>query len=416
MRTVLIGFDSAWTDNRRNPGAIAAAVFEGACSVTFREPGLVSFAQAGTFIEDVASGADRVLIALDQPTIVANATGSRPVEKVAASLISALGGGVQPANIGRVGLFDTSAPGWRFLRDVGARQDPDACRRGETGRFLMEVFPALALPSLVPAIYRRGRAAKYNPANRDKFRLDDWRLVADGLAEATAGFPALSGWFRCAAQIARPDKSDQDMLDASICLAIAHRWLFAPRAASLILGDYATGYIVTPAAEPARSRLIAAARRYNVPVDDPGTMRAAAPITVAAEKPPRAAQQERPARPPVDGAPSARRVETDALYQLLARTAREGRTVTYGEVAASLGLSPHQGTMASLTRALRELSARNRINREPQIMALVVAKDTDIPGPGFFQTLGEAGADNQEQRRIFARERDRCFAFAWPDT
>src|SRR5208283_1737501 len=50
------------------------------------------------------------LIALDQPTVVPNSTGMRPVDRVAASLAGWLGGGVQPANRGRLGIFSSSSP------------------------------------------------------------------------------------------------------------------------------------------------------------------------------------------------------------------------------------------------------------------------------------------------------------------
>ena len=65
------------------------------------------------------------LVALDQPTIVPNAAGARPVERLAASLMGWLGGGVQPANTGRTGLFCPAAPIWRFLAALGATHDPE---------------------------------------------------------------------------------------------------------------------------------------------------------------------------------------------------------------------------------------------------------------------------------------------------
>jgi predicted RNase H-like nuclease len=51
-----------------------------------------------TFIRRVRSDDGVTLIALDQPALVPNLTGMRPVERVAARLISRLGGGVQPSN------------------------------------------------------------------------------------------------------------------------------------------------------------------------------------------------------------------------------------------------------------------------------------------------------------------------------
>jgi len=131
-----IGFDSAWTDNPKILGAICAVEVESGKLVRFHGPRLVSFDQALTFIGEVRSSDGSTLIALDQPTIVANATGMRPVERVAASLISWLGGGVQPSNRGRLGMFCDASPIWRFLNALQAIEDP----RGSEDRFKRPLF------------------------------------------------------------------------------------------------------------------------------------------------------------------------------------------------------------------------------------------------------------------------------------
>jgi len=101
----------------------------------------------------------------------------RPVDRVAASLVSYIGGGVQPANRSKELLFGDAAPFWRFKDGLNARECPEESRNSHRGLFLIEVFPALALPALNPAFYGRLRGPKYNPANR-RFRLQDWQLVA----------------------------------------------------------------------------------------------------------------------------------------------------------------------------------------------------------------------------------------------
>ena len=52
---------------------------------------------------------------LDQPTIVKNATGQRPVENLVASSVSLRYGGMQPANTARVEMFGKSTPVWSFV-------------------------------------------------------------------------------------------------------------------------------------------------------------------------------------------------------------------------------------------------------------------------------------------------------------
>jgi predicted RNase H-like nuclease len=62
---------------------------------------------------------DVCVVTIDQPTMVPNPGGMRPVDKVAASLISWLGGGVQPANRSKKGMFDSLLSG--VLSTVCAR-------------------------------------------------------------------------------------------------------------------------------------------------------------------------------------------------------------------------------------------------------------------------------------------------------
>ena len=117
---IYIGFDSAWTDNPSAPGAICAVGIENGSCAQFHTPQLVSFDQALTFIQNVRSENGVTLIALDQPTLVPNLTSMRPVERTAASLISWLGGGVQPSNRGRLGMF-CDAPNLGVSDDVGSQ-------------------------------------------------------------------------------------------------------------------------------------------------------------------------------------------------------------------------------------------------------------------------------------------------------
>ncbi len=184
---IYIGFDSAWADNPKSPGAICAVGIEHGVPVQFHEPRLVSFDQALRFIRDVRTENGSTLVALDQPTVVPNLTGMRPVERVAAALVSWLGGGVQPSNRGKVGMFCNASPIWCFLTALGAVEDPERARTAADGLFLMEVFPALALASLGAGFFGRLSGPRYNPDRRKTFRMDDWVRVSEAAAlEAAA--------------------------------------------------------------------------------------------------------------------------------------------------------------------------------------------------------------------------------------
>jgi predicted RNase H-like nuclease len=86
-RVVFVGFDSAWTDKPTAPGATCSITYEDRRFTRFETPRLASFAEALAFIRSV-HGTGPTLVAIDQPTVVPNATGMRPVDRVAASLVS----------------------------------------------------------------------------------------------------------------------------------------------------------------------------------------------------------------------------------------------------------------------------------------------------------------------------------------
>jgi|GEM_PF-5211490 len=73
--TCIIGFDSAWTDKAR--GAVCSLLIAKDGAVSFKPPRHAFFDEALAFIKAERSTCDTCLVALDQPTIVRNATGAR---------------------------------------------------------------------------------------------------------------------------------------------------------------------------------------------------------------------------------------------------------------------------------------------------------------------------------------------------
>lgn len=265
---IYIGFDSAWTDNPTAPGAICAVGIEKGYPALFQRPELVSFDQALVFIRKVRSETGLTLVALDQPTVVPNSTGMRPVERVAASLVGWLGGGVQPSNRSRCRMFCDAAPIWHFLSELKAEEKPERARSADRGLHLIEVFPALALPSLDDRFFGRRRAPKYNPI-RNTFRLCDWKHVTKSAQKQARlfGCEELAEWCRTAEEIPQPRKPHQDKLDAALCVLIAMHWRLRARESSMILGDLSSGYMVLPASPQVREYLTMPARNYSVAMD-----------------------------------------------------------------------------------------------------------------------------------------------------
>jgi len=264
-----VGFDSAWMGNSKVPGAICAVTTRNGSPIRWHQPQLVGFDQALAFIAAVTIGSRYSLVAIDQPTIVPNLASSRPVERLAGSLVSWNGGGTQSSNRGRLGMFCDASPIWRFLSALHATEDPEASRVAENGLYLVETYPAAALPTIAASSFGRLLALKYNPKPRSKFIPDDWVVVANSTqARAQSlGCAHVAAWCAAAAEIPRPVKGDQDMLDAVICLLVALGWRMRPRDENVMLGDLRTGYMVVPASVEVRRYLTSAARLKGVPID-----------------------------------------------------------------------------------------------------------------------------------------------------
>lgn len=270
-----VGFDSAWAGKSRRLGAICSISFSGEEFFDFKEPEPVGFTDASDYIDSIRRADMPTLIALDQPTIVPNPTGMRPVEKVVASLVSWMGGGVQPANLSKAIFFGKDAPIWGFLGRLAAAEDPEAARTADQGLHLIEVFPALALASLESRFFGRLMGPRYNP-ERKTFQFGSWIAVIDATrAEAKRlSCAPLVEWFDKLRMKREPGKVDQDRLDAAVCLLVGIRWRLSPREMSVAIGDLRSGYMIAPASVLMLGRLRQAAMVRGVPIDALGASKA----------------------------------------------------------------------------------------------------------------------------------------------
>jgi predicted RNase H-like nuclease len=248
MSDLLVGFDSAWT--RRRLGAMVGVLRQG--NGTYRElgpPRTASFDEAAETIRRwrEAFTPSRTLVFLDQPTIVPNPTGQRPVEHIVASLVSRRYGGVQPANTSRQEMFGPGAPLWSFLEEFDGTQDPFVSDRAMR---VLETYPVLAMIAfgwILPDEKRAtGRLPKYNPERRKTFLLADWTHVCRRSADALAshGLPTLSVWMDAARQVDAPRKALQDCVDASLCLLVTLH--VAEGKESVLIGQETSGYMIVP--------------------------------------------------------------------------------------------------------------------------------------------------------------------------
>lgn len=240
--TLFVGFDSAWS--AANRGAIVAAVRDsaGRWAVLFT-PQAASFAEATEKIAAVSSQVQvsNTVVFIDQPTIVPNAHGQRPVENLVASAVSRRRGGVQPAYRGRAELFGDKAPIWEFLEHHGGVADLPLAGGSSA---VVETYPALTLVALgwtTAGPDGKQRLPKYNPLRRATFAGEDWEFVKSRVATeyANRDMHQIAAWIRDQA----PKKAAQDGLDACICLLVA---MLGTERDLMTIGQLASGYIVVP--------------------------------------------------------------------------------------------------------------------------------------------------------------------------
>jgi predicted RNase H-like nuclease len=114
---------------------------------------------------------------------------------------------------------------------------------------VFETYPVLAMIALgwtLPDSRAAGRLPKHNPAREKTFSNSDWRHVCR-LASCAFRDRGLMGIALCIDGVALstpPRKSDQDGLDARLCLLVALD--LAQLKDCLMVGCLETGYIVVP--------------------------------------------------------------------------------------------------------------------------------------------------------------------------
>lgn len=249
MSSLLVGFDSAWT--AANQGALIGVIrHDNGGFQSLGLPLVAHFDAAERAIKawEAEHAVERTIILIDQPTIVRNATGQRPVENIVASPVSRRYGGMQPANTGRRGMFDDGAPIWPFIDRFGGPADLLACSRHTE---IFETYPVLTIIArgwtMSDEHRTSGRLPKYNPVRRLTFRKEDWAYLCSRLAEffEDHGVDAIASWIKSVRDLELPRKADQDCLDACLCLLAAIE--MADGKEFLVIGEQESGYIVTSA-------------------------------------------------------------------------------------------------------------------------------------------------------------------------
>ena len=210
--------------------------------------------------------ADEVIAGIDAPLIVPNASGRRPCEAVFCEALRDREAGVYPANLG-LPSFQHGIRGAELAARHGLSLDPTACATPPV-RVALEIYPHSAML----ALFGLTRTLKYKRRHPPAVRAGAFAELLDGLRGLAAADPPLDvktspRWPALEAAVAAGRGSRvEDELDAYVCAyAAAYHGRWRGRR-SLVVGDEARGYILTPVDTAMEQALRAAAARHGVPI------------------------------------------------------------------------------------------------------------------------------------------------------
>ncbi|HLP89436.1 MAG TPA: DUF429 domain-containing protein [Nostocaceae cyanobacterium] len=198
------------------------------------------------WIDESVKADEEGMIAVDAPTLIPNATGSRLPDKLTHKYFGKYHAGCYPANQNLPFASRTIEFGLELEKRGFAHAPTIEARK--TGRYQIEVFPHPAIVHLFGLAkilkYKKGRLSDRH------FELTKlYNYITDILPTLE---PALFFDVFPISEIPRTGaafKETEDQLDSIICAYVGAYWWFWGQERNLVLGDYSTGYIVVPQRE-----------------------------------------------------------------------------------------------------------------------------------------------------------------------
>ncbi|MTJ53520.1 DUF429 domain-containing protein [Anabaena sp. UHCC 0253] len=202
-----------------------------------------SIADILTWIDKSVKLDESAIVAVDAPTLIPNATGSRLPDKLSHKYFGKYHAGCYPANQNLAFAERTINFGLE-LESRGFAHAP-TIEPQKLGRYQIEVFPHPAIVNL----FNLQRILKYK-----KGRLSDRQLELIKLYNYILEvLPSISPHLHLSAFICGQFphtgaklKETEDKLDSLICAYVAAYWWYWGTQRNLVLGDDTTGYIVIP--------------------------------------------------------------------------------------------------------------------------------------------------------------------------
>ncbi|MBN3941737.1 MAG: DUF429 domain-containing protein [Nostoc sp.] len=205
-----------------------------------------------TWIDQSVQPNEPAVIAVDAPTLIPNANGSRLPDKLSHKYFGKYHAGCYPANQ-NLPFADRTINFGLELESRGFAHAP-TIEPQKLSRYQIEVFPHPAIVNL----FNLERILKYKKGRLSERRLELIKLQ-NYLLDILPSFSPplrLGGSLREAAGASTflleiPTtgatlKAVEDKLDSLICAYIAAYWWYWGEERNLVLGDHTTGYIIVP--------------------------------------------------------------------------------------------------------------------------------------------------------------------------
>jgi predicted RNase H-like nuclease len=267
---IYVGLDLAWGERARSGLAV------------LNEAGRLVESASVRSDEEIASFIDQhksrtLVAAIDAPLVVPNQYGRRPCEALVSELFGRYRAGAYPANRGNP-IFFPEPRGARLATRFGWDVDPSV--RPAAGRSVaIEVYPHPAMVSLfslelvIPYKGKRGRDIDGLKAAYEALFTNMEATCGELLALRSSGQWSALRSVAAAATRKFELEAIEDEIDAIFCAYLAWLWTTSNET-MMVLGDFATGYIVTPAVpDAARYRLGLTASLAAGPAPAPVTAR-----------------------------------------------------------------------------------------------------------------------------------------------
>lgn len=208
-----------------------------------------------SWIDQSVQPDEPAIIAVDAPTLIPNATGSRLPDKLSHKYFGKYHAGCYPANQ-NLPFADRTINFGLELESRGFAHAP-TIEPQKLSRYQIEVFPHPAIVNL----FNLERILKYKKGRLNERRLELLKLQNYLLNTLPSFSPPLHPLRLCGSlrQAAAAStflleipttgaalKATEDKLDSLICAYVAAYWWYWGEQRNLVLGDRTTGYIVIP--------------------------------------------------------------------------------------------------------------------------------------------------------------------------